>query len=136
MPEEEGANETEVRLVGAKLRSYMAKWSPLLGLSNWEIDVEVHPTRSEESEYIDFEVKSDWRYLHGGLRAYAPAIMELDEREIETSFVHELLHCVLSEMRPSKREERDLLADHEERVATILSRALIKAQEFGNARNN
>ncbi len=58
-----------------------------------------------------------WKYLTATLRFSTEKMAEFDDEEFEETVVHEMVHIVLSEL--DKRDE------HEERVATLLSRALL-----------
>ena len=65
---------------------------------------------------------TDWRYIDSSIHFNLYETFGLDDEELEETFVHELQHIFLNEMR----EEG---IDHEERVATTLARAFIELRD-------
>ena len=63
---------------------------------------------------------ADWRYRSVEIDINVPSMSEQSDRDLDTYFVHELMHVFLNEMRAN--EDR---VNHEERVATTLADAFI-----------
>lgn len=109
-----------------RLRPILKKWTTLLGLADWDIAIELTPPLGD----IDsggIEVAADclahWEYTRAVIRfdeAYTAAC-PIDH--LEGHVVHELMHVMLNEMRDYKKNKQ-----HEERTATVLTRAFLNAR--------
>lgn len=64
----------------------------------------------------------EWRYGFATIVWNMPEVAEMDDEVLENTFVHELMHIYLHELRGD--EESDHL-DHEEHAATSLAKAFI-----------
>lgn len=67
---------------------------------------------------------SDWKYLDATVTVYLGTTASQNDEELEETFVHECSHILVNEMR-----EEGL--PHEERVCTMVARALVDAREAG-----
>jgi hypothetical protein len=63
--------------------------------------------------------KAKWEYRHATIRFAVETVEAMDERELDECVVHELMHCLLNELR-----EEDFDLKHEERVTTDLTCAV------------
>lgn len=99
----------------------MAKWTKLLGLELWDIAVELAPDTGEADINLEAvaECMSHWQYERATIRFLQEYVDSVDDACLERTVIHELLHCVLAEMR----EEG---AKHEERTTVNLTRAFLR----------
>lgn len=104
----------------AKLDKLVARWVGDLWLGQWQIDTVWcwnGIDAPDENTTVNAECSADWRYLRATVRFNIPACSELNDEKLEGIVVHELLHCVVNEMR-----EKEI--KHEERVVSSLQRAM------------
>lgn len=99
-------------------------WVKWLGLGYWDISFQFGEGKPEGkySEYLVGLSEPIWQYQTATITFYPKNMKHMTADEIEKLVVHELMHVFLNEMR----EEG---IDHEERVATMLSKAFIWTRE-------
>jgi hypothetical protein len=95
-----------------------AWWIKQTGLGYWDIEVNYHneftdPKDANAIMYVDV----DWQYIRAQIHVSYSACKGMTSTEIEKCVVHELMHIILNEMREPE-------TDHEERVATMLQKAM------------
>ena len=113
-----------------KIRKYIDKWQTSLGLGWWKVDVYYHVDKKHikkvlGSNRVRAQVNSDWRYSEATIHFNIPAFIYLEDHEIETVVLHELVHILVCEMREGKMH-------HEERVVTGLTKAFQWVREENN----
>lgn len=96
-----------------------------MGLRWWKVTLTIVRDPEElarnfyrENETIYARTYSDWRYLTARVSINYPVVKRMPEDELERLIVHELSHVLLDEMRNGSLE-------HEERVATSITNALL-----------
>lgn len=62
-----------------------------------------------------------WQYLTATITVFMPDISDCSDAELEGHLVHELCHCLVNELR----EAREDWLDHEERVVTGITNAIL-----------
>lgn len=92
-------------------------WANVLGLGNWDMEFKLAKC-DKECDAVAGEAKVQWQYQQAIITFYRKGLKGLDADGVEQIIVHELMHVFLNEMR----EEG---IDHEERVATMLSKAFL-----------
>lgn len=105
---------------------YLKKWTYLLGLRWWKVDVYFLRKKGEitrtfgkrENETVIAKTFADWRYATATIYINLRALNRASDEEVETYIVHELCHILVNEMR-------DEGIDHEERTVTGLQKAFI-----------
>lgn len=101
-------------------------WLKDLGLNDWEITIEIAPDKvmNNNGWAPGFETYAEcsahWEYQRAIIRFSEEQLEKSSDGELGETIVHELLHCVLNELR---REHKMV---SEERTATVLTRALLK----------
>lgn len=65
---------------------------------------------------------ADWRYMHAKIRFDVPTCSTMEPHELRDVVIHELLHCLVNEMREDG-------IDHEERVVSHLQRVVSLAMK-------
>jgi len=118
--------DAEYRATRARISRYLKMWQRPMGLGQWTISVEfcrepppdMQPNPPSWGALMDVEPK--WQYMVARMRVNMPAALTTDDSELERTVIHELAHCVVAEMRPTKHTD-DTRA-HEERVVTILEK--------------
>ena len=131
------ADDKDIRVQGKRLKKLMEKWPRRLGLSHWKIKLELCPTSSRDDGEIMFRVSfqtaSLWQYMDSIITAYVPAIMEMDDNDIEEAFIHELCHILVGEMNNCDRDHGDNAegSPHEERVVSQVTTGILGAYGFG-----
>ncbi len=102
------------------------KWRDVLAMYEWNlqtrytdgtliVDGALAPRASGCAEV-------DWQYRLATLEFNLQATAKMTDAELEECYVHEAMHIYLNEMREGEMK-------HEERVATSLSYALIRAMK-------
>jgi hypothetical protein len=121
-------NDTEFAMLKAKLEALGERWVDTLRLNTWEIS---YLFDRDSGHFIEqhgecaAECVVKWQYMHAGIYFNMLELLELDDRKIEIIFVHELMHIFLKELRKTD----DGMEDHEERVAQMLTMAMLSARE-------
>jgi len=103
-----------------RIARLVRKWVRVFGLTNWDITVELAPDLADADEGITCiaDCMAHWQYEAATLRFLQSQVERATERTLENDVIHELLHCVLSEL-----ETRGRQAKHEERTVVNLARA-------------
>lgn len=127
--------DAEFAALKARVRALADKWIGPLGLKWWRVELDFDRAgfeRSEEmragNQFCLMRCYVMWQYLTATIEVNAPECAELTDERLEETFVHELAHIFLHEMR-AIGERREGWLDHEERVATQLGRAFIWLRE-------
>ena len=117
-------NDAERAEQQARVERYLQKWVEPLGLSNWRFRYFYYggPYKDGNGAVKENRLAScepNWPYMIADLRFDLSEVGSKDE-QVEETVIHELLHCILSECEVEE-------VDHEERVATMLARAFLRA---------
>jgi len=114
-----------------KARKYFEKWTYLLGLRWYNVQVNWYDNEKAfrkasgaEGRNVAMRVYSDWRYMTAVVYVNVPALAGMSDRELEEGIVHELCHILVNEMR-----EKDI--GHEERTVTMLASAFMWVSRKG-----
>lgn len=115
-----------------RIQKLIEKWVRPIGLGWWRIKFEYEreePDSREKTAYAPKVVGDYWRsvmvttcdpnYLRASVVSYLTQTRNIDDEELEETFVHELMHIFLA---PMSHEDH---AAEEERVATLLARGFI-----------
>jgi hypothetical protein len=120
------------------------KWFNLLNLYHWRILFTFKSKKEEEGvAYRPGELKvidNAWEitmstvvdpyYLVAKITVWLPVIKEMDDDELEETFLHECVHIMVSPIsKPNKSKEEEL-------VATTIARALKNTFDITNGNNN
>lgn len=121
--------DAEYKASRRRLLALSAKWLKPLGLNWWDIDLayardDYEPPGTTARDDSLAHCKVDWRYGHATITWNMPLVATQSDDQLERAFVHELMHIFLHEMRWARDQTEDSL-DHEERVATILTKAFL-----------
>lgn len=116
----------------ARIQVLADRWISAIGLGWWRITNSYDRTGED---FADSTTRSggfrtgtaarcfpEWRYGFATILWNMPEVAEMDDELLENTFVHELMHIYLHELRGD--EEGDHL-DHEEHAATSLAKAFI-----------
>ena len=126
--------EFQKRRLGPVIR----RWVKRVGLGGWTIDVEYYdeiPAHKDAAMAMDVQ----WQYFQATMKVNANKTSDETDRRCEEIIVHELSHILVNEMRPPARgtdlDEYAIneLMQHEERVCTIVARAILWAYEAGGS---
>lgn len=120
-------DDAEFKRQKSRLLALSDKWVRPLGLAWWDIayeyardDYEAPPNASSPDASLA-KCAANWRYGHACITWNMPRVREIQDVELERCFVHELMHIFLSETR----ENGEDWLDHEERVASTLTKAFL-----------
>lgn len=98
------------------------KWGRALGLGSWAIRHEYCRQADDLAHPEDADAvatcRADWRYLRATVGWNIWQLSALTDKELEKTYVHELMHVFLNELQKKGM-------DHEERVAETLAVAII-----------
>lgn len=119
-----------------RIRKLIKKWVQPLGLNWYSIEFiyeRVIKPDDRQTAYSPKNVSGYWQtvmdttadpyYCTASVTCYLPIVKDLNDRELEETFLHELMHIFLSSMHDKKS------AKEEEQVATRLAKAFIWAVE-------
>jgi predicted acylesterase/phospholipase RssA len=122
--------DKEYRRTKKRVEKLIERWRHILWLSQWQVDVTYFREPPAEMNHGDacalMDITPRWEYLRAHLRIHMPQVALLDADDLEKAVLHELLHCVVCEMRTNKSDVR-----HEERVVSHLTKAVWAARLTG-----
>ncbi len=105
-----------------RLRALFKKWTPKLGLTDWDIAIELAPPLPAVDSVVDTaaDCHAIWEYERATIRFAEEYVETCDDSMLENHVVHELMHVMLNELR------REHKMPNEERTATRLTRAFLR----------
>lgn len=117
----------------ARIRKLIKKWHKAIGLNWWRIEY-VYSRERHSDAPSTYEPEGDWdtaadcaadsNYLTATITFYLPNLVRIKDDELEEIYLHECMHVFLNPMQHKEK------AAEEERVATMLARAMVWASEF------
>ena len=118
----------ELSPIAKKTDDLIKKWVKKLGLELWTITCDY----CDSHRFIEIEDSKNalafchvnWPYLTATIRFNKDHLNDEPEENIELIVIHELMHIIINEMRDDEPGN----IDHEERVATILSKAFLRVE--------
>jgi len=125
-------NDKKFRDTKRRVEGLIERWRRILWITQWKIDVTYfrEPPADMDgpgAQCAHMDIVPRWEYMTAAIRVNMPQVMHLDLDDLERTVMHELLHCVVCEMRhwtPTRRE-------HEERVVSHLTKAMWAARLTG-----
>lgn len=109
-----------------RIKKLVDRWIRPIGLGWWKIDFDYNETITDGTLEDNFALFATcdvkWEYNTALISVNLSQIMCIDDEALELTFVHELMHIFLAEMRDIQKDQK-----HEERVATNLAQAFIWA---------
>lgn len=115
-----------------RVRALYERWKNILALYEWDLPTtyESGPMVIDGAENAEAAACASvrWQYRSATLRFNVEECAKMDDDELERCYVHECMHVLLAEMR-----EKDHELKHEERSATMLAWALVRARKDGGA---
>lgn len=116
-----------------RVRALWAKWREVLGLYAWDVSLNYYRGPFELDGEVSFDAsasaKVNWEYQRATLSFNLVCVMDMSDAALEEMVVHECTHILVREMRQDWAcSDSVLTMPHEERVTTLLSRALIEAR--------
>lgn len=123
----------------ARVLAMATRWLKPLGLLWWRVEHQWsrEPLRTSAEDKAENWVclartRAKWQYLHVAFEWNLPAIADLTDERLETTFVHECVHALVAEMREWATEHEDGgVILHEERVVTMLASAFLWTRQAG-----
>lgn len=132
--------DKEYRQQRRRIQSLIKKWVQPLGLRWWSINFEYEreDKHSGGSAYAPMDVGGYWEtvmdtrcdpnYLKATITVYCRVIKDMNDDDLELSFLHELMHIFVSPMHTQKT------AKEEELVATKLAQAVLWSRKEASER--
>ena len=116
-----------------RFESLLQTWAPMV-CPGWKIKLICHNGPVPDhvvsglppASYIA-TFQGSWCYLEACINASIPAVSTRTDAELREDVIHELMHATVNELRENVK---DWLL-HEERVVTLLARAMVDAYEYG-----
>jgi len=109
-----------------QFKEIVLKWIQALQLDHWNIELDFCESHRfiaiEDSTTAVAFCHTNWTYMTATIRVNSNHLEEESEERLPYIAVHELMHCMLNEMR----EEG---IHHEERVATLLANGFINTEK-------
>lgn len=81
-----------------RLNKLEKKWVKPCGFGWWRIEIVLSSERHPDSPGVAGETHADWKYSHATITFYLPVTVNMDDEELEHTFVHELCHLPMSGM--------------------------------------
>lgn len=105
-----------------RITAALDKWVPILGLDRWFLR---HAFINEVAPDKDIiaTTSANWEYMDAKFQWYLPAVRIVDDAYLETTVVHELVHCLLDSVTPDGDEHLPTL----EFATELVARALVRA---------
>lgn len=118
----EGLRDAEYRAQIVRVKKLTKLWSGILGAGWFHIQLCFEREGIEGAHHTGMPylacTEGSWEYMNFTIRWNMPLVLETGDEELENAVVHEFMHVFLREMEAEG-------AGHEERVATLLARAII-----------
>lgn len=118
-------NDEEFEKQKARIQTLTERWVKPLGLGWWDIGVvyerDIFEVDGKPAPDAVGKCTANWRYAHACLTFNMPLVRQQTDEQLERIFLHELMHIFLNEAR----ENGDDWLDHEERVASTLTKAFL-----------
>lgn len=114
------------------------RWAKTLGLNQWALHYQccregemlTDDDRSGDSAFSPvMDCEAQWQYQQVAIRVNTPMLVSMDDEDVERSVVHELCHVLVNEMRTDEPTMEQY--NHEERVVTMLTNALLWTRRAG-----
>lgn len=122
---------------GERIRSFFAKWRPILGLEEWDVSLTFDPGEfvmadGEPSRGAIASTSVSWEYRHADIHWNSHLAALEDDEALERIVVHEAMHILLNGLRPVVDRDADGVGKHyrmmfEEHTCTTLSWAFMRA---------
>lgn len=119
------------RAQAKRIKRLCRKWLRALGLDQWQLNFDLaddHPLKGHHEAAIAY-CSTQWEYMQASI-VFSPRIVNLDDHQLEYTFLHELTHAMINEMRDWDDRDTAAAMRHEERVVTLVSSAF---QRIANA---
>lgn len=133
--------DEQYKSIRGRIQKAYRKWRDMLYLYGWKLYLHYHRTSSDFDDATPAEVTAracgccsvSWEYTDAAIHFNLERVHELDydDEDIEELVVHELMHCLLNEMREWQDVDSENRIAHEERVATHFQRALMETWSQG-----
>ncbi len=121
------ANKAKLVQCSKNLDRFVIRWVDIMGLSGWRINIRYikapEMTKLTGGTLYEAFCTPQWEYKTADLYFNLDEVVGMQVDEGESLVVHELAHCLVSEMRSWEKD-----SDHEERVVTDIERALMRAK--------
>jgi hypothetical protein len=122
--------DAEFKRTKKRIIKMIERWRHILWITQWNITTEYFreapPEMSNGDACALMDIVPHWEYLRAHIRVNMPQVALLPLDDLEKTVMHELLHCVICEMRTNKLDRA-----HEERVVSHLTKALWAARLTG-----
>lgn len=124
--------DKEFRETKRRIEGLIERWRHILWLSHWQIDVTYCREAPADmdgpgEQCAHMDILPRWEYMTAAIRVNMPQVSHLDMDDLERTVLHELLHCVVCEIRDGKPKR----SANEERVVSHLTKALWAARLTG-----
>jgi len=95
------------------VQKYTDRWVPILGLTNFLIDIEyIDETQITENEMTVMDTNACWYNMTMNIRAFLPPLREADKKQIELAVVHELIHAIIDEAQEQDEKHLERVCNH------------------------
>ena len=125
--------DKDFRTQKERIRKLIKKWHKTIGLNWWRIEY-VYSRERDGDGPSNYEPDGNWTtaadcsaddsYLTASITFYLPNLVKIEDDELEEIYLHEIMHVFLKPMQTKEK------AAEEERVATMLARAMVWASEI------
>lgn len=127
-------NDADFRAQKDRLLRYFERWIPALHLNRWRIQFEfLREEKAQDGRQLAgnrvtlMECVPSWMYRSARVIIFLPTVARLaaHDDDLEWHVVHELLHLHLNELHDSDAPPSADFMDHEERVVSTLTTAIL-----------
>lgn len=137
-----GITITQFNVTKRRIAKALKKYKSLLGLGTWTLDVVYHALGHDEdfssetkSGTIHATCVAHWEYRRADIKFNVYQFVELPDYKVEDTVKHELLHCLVNQMRAWRSSDGEKIEqEHEEAVVTSLEQAFNYVEHAGYLR--
>lgn len=132
-------NDAEFEREKVRIQTLEARWIETLGLAAWKLNTVFvrsdFEANGEPAPDTMATALTHAEYMLATISWNMPVVIDHSDRELERVFLHEYMHVILNEIRPSRLGDdinKALSVEdrwHEERVCTMLGNAFLWTRE-------
>lgn len=114
-----------------RVEAIIDRWVEPLGLKWWDITTVYDRSggREQSDGFVTIaQCRARWEYLRAQITVFLGTVKDVDDDDLESHIVHELMHIFLAAWPP---DEDGSVDEHEELAATMLARAMRWARKEG-----
>lgn len=118
--------KTECNKQRKRIRKYLDKWVPWLYTNSSKLNIEYVDAKDEDGSIAKTWAK--WEYRDAIIEFYLPECQKCNDKDLENTVVHEIIHVILAPIAPSLKSQKGKLL---ELVCCNLASSVLDTYEEG-----